>query len=847
MRFLFLLLFIAPTVFAQSGDDLHIKSEKKVGQIEVGSPYVGIETHNSFPALNRISFYYPVANSIDISEDYWKRENFRIMTFGIKAGNSEKKILREEVYKVDQTPFSAEFNKQYDEFDFDVKYEFCKNKPAMVVTYSIKNISGGEKEFELFTRLKTTLRTSHSYNLIDSAYTKFDSSNNVIRINFENPQTTNAQIFIANAGLQPSSFTSKYSNGKDNLTPDEYWLKEKSPLPNEIIKESVPDKPDAAFVYQKKLAPDESFKVVQIVGSSKIDEAEELTGYLLKNYETEIEEYKNYILEKSVEEKIIVTGDENLDFTTNWAQAVMATNAHYIDGSIQPMPAQAEYNFYFTHDVLLADLAAVNFDLPRVKKDLKFIVDHANEEKIIPHAYYWKDSSFKTEYAGTENWNHFWFILVSVRYFRHSGDKEFLSEIFPYIEKSLETALKNKGDDNLMYSFRPDWWDIGQNYGPRAYMTILAARALREFVFASSALNKPDSTLIYYDELAESLNENLVEELWSDSLKYLISYFEDGSPDKHIYMGSMLASHFNLLNEEKSEALMQTAKQYLLDKNLGVYTLFPMDLNELTEYMGFVKGEAGEPFHYANGGIWNHGNSWYALGLIADGKQNEAYRFIDKIMTINGIIKSPNGQPAMYEYRISDKNNPDVYGKIDKPQFLWAASWYIYTLYNLLGVRENEWNISLNPYLPSGINSADFKMNYNNRKVKVEISGEGENISSIKYDGMEIPSAVIPDGISDLKKIKIELGETSKPYVKNINAQIIAADYDSSGKNLSLQLKTYKGKNLELEIISPFQPEKIFNAGREIEFDAKKRGINFELLMRDKADKQTESYMIKFN
>ena len=77
-------------VTGQGEDLLTVESTKEVGQIEVGSSYVGIEIHKSFPLLNRISFYYPVANSIDISEDYWKRENFRIMSIGLKVGNSPK-------------------------------------------------------------------------------------------------------------------------------------------------------------------------------------------------------------------------------------------------------------------------------------------------------------------------------------------------------------------------------------------------------------------------------------------------------------------------------------------------------------------------------------------------------------------------------------------------------------------------------------------------------------------------------------------------------------------------------------------------------------------------------------
>ena len=45
-----------------------------------------------------------------------------------------------------------------------------------------------------------------------------------------------------------------------------------------------------------------------------------------------------------------------------------------------------------------------------------------------------------------------------------------------------------KGDDELMWSKRPDWWDIGNIYGPRTYMTILAVKAIREYSFISSVL-----------------------------------------------------------------------------------------------------------------------------------------------------------------------------------------------------------------------------------------------------------------------------------------------------------------------------------------------------------------------
>ena len=91
------ILFIPVVMCAQGRDSLAIKSVKEVGQIEIGSRYVGVEIHKSFPLLNRISFYYPVANSIDVSTDYWTREKFRIMSLGLKVGLGQQAELPDQL------------------------------------------------------------------------------------------------------------------------------------------------------------------------------------------------------------------------------------------------------------------------------------------------------------------------------------------------------------------------------------------------------------------------------------------------------------------------------------------------------------------------------------------------------------------------------------------------------------------------------------------------------------------------------------------------------------------------------------------------------------------------------
>ncbi len=795
---------------AQGNDSLKIESNYEVGQIEVGGPFVGIEIHKSFPMINRISFYYPVANSIDISEDYWKRENYRIMSMGLKVGDDPKLILKKEPWTVIQTPYDVGFQKDISESAISIKYQFCMNRPAMSAEFIIENKSNATKVYEVYLRYETVLRTSQTYALIDSGISKIDNSGSLIYIDYDTVETGRAQVFYKNVGEQPYYSAASFKMGKSK-TLDDFWLHNDVTLQQENINST----PEVIFVYRKELQPGECLDIIQLIGSVKISEAKSVIADLTGSYKNEILNYKNYILNNSIGKKVIKTGNQIIDFTTDWALAVLGTNAHFIDSDIVPMPAQAEYNFYFTHDALLTDLAAVNFDLDRVKNDLKFILKHSDENKVIPHAYYWKDDKYKTEYAGTENWNHVWFTILAARYLRHSGDLEFAKILYPYVKKSIDTALKNK-ENNLMYSFRPDWWDIGNNYGPRAYMTILAIKALREFSFFSAELNKDQTEIQNYNSIADTLHKYLLSKLWNEDLKYLTSFFEDGSEDKHIYMGSMLASHFGLLDEVKNAQLMSTAKENLLDEKLGIYTLFPMDLHKLGDYMGFAGNEAGEPYYYANGGIWPHGNAWYVLGLISNNSNEEAYEFVKKIMTLDGVINSPNGQPAMYEYRVSDKENPKFYGKIDKPQFLWAGGWYLYTLYNLYGIRENEWNISVDPFLPEDTDSVNLNLTLDGRLIPVSIKGKGKYISSLTYNGKSAPSSIIPEiEEEEAKEIVIELGSLTTPMITKVNSKISEPVYLASSKTLSFETKSFKGNNVVIHLVSPMPLKSIIIGDEE--------------------------------
>ncbi len=799
--------------YNQLQKDLHVKFNKDA-KIEIGNKFVGVEYHHSSILPQRISFYYPVANSIDLSTDYWHRDTTFIMAAGLKIGSGKKEWLGLKPYKFDLTPYSVSFQKVGRQKSINVSYEFCKDKPAMVVTFIIKNLGSKKEEFEFYTHLETSLKTCHTYALMDKASTEFDKTGNAVYANFNDIETQYADVFAANAGEAPVSFNTAGDLNSSKKPDGDWWYNHEGNLPEKTFSKENPGIPAAEFLYKKELAPGQEMKVVQIIGSCKQNEAKEIVKYLLQNYKNEVAQYEDYVLNKSYDESVWKTGDKWIDHSAHWAKAVLAVNKHYIDGDVIPMPCPAEYNFYFTHDVLLTDLAAVNFDLPRVKHDLTFIVKHSNAEKIIPHAYYWKDSAFVTELASSDNWNNFWFVITSSSYLRHSGDKKFLEYIYPYLAESIKNAKKTMKDD-IMYSYRPDWWDIGHNFGPRVYMTILFTKALRDFNFISSVLGKDKDKLIERDKLANRMEEQITKKFWDPKKKYLMNFLSDGSEDPHYYIGSLLAADYGMLNAKHTRELVQTTEKVLLDKKLGVYTAYPMDFLNYEKQLGF-SDEVGPKYNYLNGGIWSQDNAWYAIALMHSGQKDEALNFVKRTMSLDGIMHGPNGQPAYYEVRVADTENPKLYGTVDKPQFMWAAGWYLYTIYHLYGIDENDWNINFEPFLSAEQKSCTFTLNANGQPLLVNVAGKGKYIKSIEFGKKYSASSVIPEDLTGIKDVKIILGKPEIPYLANTNSSLVYSSFEKTKNKLEFVLHSFTGHQTNMEIISPAQPKSVYVDGEKL-------------------------------
>ena len=779
----FLICFAALASGARAQDSLAVAFDGLRGQVEVGGAFAGAEFHGSRPVPARISFYAPVANSLDLSTDYWRRGESRPLTVVVRAfGRIDTLGAAPWAYR--WTPYSVTFHGQAAGLDGKMSVHFADDLPGVVMRLVLVNRTSQSAPVAVDTRLEPTLRTSHTYATREPSRTAFVDGAFVA--SYDAADTDSVALFVASVGAAPEP-------------------------------RRGPAGPEAAFTYTRDLAPGDSLVVTQVIGTSRQGEVEAVLRRAVATWADGVAAYEGGIRAYVRDRGRFEIDDPELRQTDRLARALLRADRHFLDGQVVPMPSPAEYNFFFTHDLQLTDLGAVFFDPDRVRGDLRYVQSLVRADSVLPHARYWKDSTYVVEPANADNWNHLWVVLLAASYLKHSGDTATVEALYPTLEKSLALMLGNERD-GLMVAERPDWWDIGHVTGPRAYLTALTIRALDAFASVSLTLGHDEAPLEAHAQLAARMRGALVDRLWDDDAGYLLNGLEGDVIDRHLYTGSLLAAAFGLLDPPKRDTLIETARRELLDPNVGIRNAVPMDYHLLTDVYHFQEGEVGTPGLYMNGGVWPQGNAWYALALIAAGRVDDAADVLERTLSVAGVTDSPNGQPAFYEYRNADVDSPD-YGAVDKPTFLWAGGWFLHVLYQLAGVRETPWTLGFSPDLPEGFGEVAYDLAAFGETAHVSWSGTGASFRRIVVDGVEAPSALLTGPAAT---IELERGVPEAPYLSEVSAMVQGVQRD--GRGLTVRLRGVVGQEVALAVVGPEALASVQVDGQRAEAETEEAG-----------------------
>lgn len=734
---------------------------KPFGQIEVGGKYAGLAFHAGSALPSRISFFYPVANSISNSTDYWKRYESHLfdMTFTI---DGKARAIGYDEHQAEYTPCMFRATKQYNDCLAKYEYRFGNNLPITSIRILLTNSGEKSAAFELALKPETALNSCHSFKRFQpqSVVSAFNGAALIADFS-EIVDLGHSSLFFLNAGDLPQA--TEAGNG---------------------------------FYYAKTLQPGESLNIILLTGCCQATDLGETLQRVRIGWVADVAANEARVDEYIETSGKVVINDPALLETIDWSKAVHASLQHYLDGWYLPMPCPAEYNFFFTHDFLVHGLGWGYFDLDYLKNGYKYLLSLNAGDDVLSHACYWKDNSYFSEPCPPTDWNNLWIINSVSSYLKHSDDKLTAEHLLPMMQTSLERILLNF-DNGLMNAYFPDWWDFGTNYGARAYISILTYRAIHNFTYIVMQLDKPELASKYYP-LAEIIRNKLNDQLWDKESRYLLNELSDGSMDKHYYSGSLLAPNFGLLNEERANQLLDTARNVLLDDNCGVHNVAPADFVGLEEKYGFHNVEQCENGYYINGGVWTQCNAWYALSLITLNRVEEAYAILKNHLSLDGIKRGHNGQPSFYEARITAKD--ENYGKIDKPTFLWHGGWYMLTLYQLLGIRETPWNIEFHPITATELTNSACEIKNHGCDCNVKFSNEGTYFQEILFNGQRSYSAILPDHISDAKLLR---GVPVYPYLSEADCIVDSVAYNVITGEFAIAAKLAENQQLDVTITIP--------------------------------------------
>ena len=242
-KFMIFILIIAITFLIQScnktdrNHQLNIHFAEKYGQIEIGGKYVGAEFHHSRPLPSRLSFYYPVANSIVTSADYWHRDKSFPLSIVLNS-ESRKDTLGKIPYPYNYTPFSVKFENIDKDYKINFSYDVCDDLPVLVFKIILKNITDEKKKISLETSLQTSLRTSNTFSERNEALVKYSDDGSVVTAAFNYVDTDSAVVFIANVGEMPVN--SDKQTGELLHNPTLHFTFEKE-LIADPVRKSMPD------------------------------------------------------------------------------------------------------------------------------------------------------------------------------------------------------------------------------------------------------------------------------------------------------------------------------------------------------------------------------------------------------------------------------------------------------------------------------------------------------------------------------------------------------------------------------------------------------------------------------
>lgn len=217
-----------------------------------------------------------------------------------------------------------------------------------------------------------------------------------------------------------------------------------------------------------------------------------------------------------------------------------------------------------------------------------------------------------------------WFVIGGCRYAAYTGDRQFLVDIYPHLQRAMLWLRAHDSNNNGLIELpeSSDWMDLFPRSYNVLYDEVLWYLACRDFSTVTTVMGE-DGTA--YRQLTDKIQRTILRRFWPTAKKlaetlesfsekqftlgeaqYLLAQISpfDFSWRCDVY-ANLLAALMGLLDETKRDQLFQFLWGVGVNSPYPVKCLYPAvqsGANDWKDY--FITNFLNLPDHYHNGGIW---------------------------------------------------------------------------------------------------------------------------------------------------------------------------------------------------------------------------------------------------
>ena len=154
----------------------------------------------------------------------------------------------------------------------------------------------------------------------------------------------------------------------------------------------------------------------------------------------------------------------------------------------------------------------------------------------------------------------FWFLSI-YDYYMYTGDRHFVSQIYPRMQTMMDYVLGRTNVDGMVEGLTGDWvfvdWADGylDKHGELSFEQVLFCKSL-ETMALCAGLAGCTADVQKYDELASALRDKLMPAFWDEARQALVHNRIDGRQSEAVTRyANMFAVFFGYLTPEQQEAV----------------------------------------------------------------------------------------------------------------------------------------------------------------------------------------------------------------------------------------------------------------------------------------------------